>query len=525
MSLSLLVAATAIGLSLTAAAPAQQPEAAAAEASTELAQALKAGKRKLKSVAALEFTERGPKASGWGQRASGLWGSKLAETTGMNVETPERVAQLLADKKNAALAKKPFAIGKKLGAQAVLVGEVMDQGSQLTVTSRLVLVATGAVIASSRQSFSASAPPPAEPAQAAAPVAPAPEQPAAEPAAEPAAVVAEPAPAPVVEEPAEKPAAVEPAPKPVAEAPRAGGIESSSVEVLIRKLADRIAEGFSSMPGSGRYRRLAVLPFSDVGEDAQKRELGAIITAEVATVLRRDHNLLLVERSQLAAVVGELKLQELMSDEPESKVKLGEMADAQAVVIGSVAGLADGYMVNARIVSTKNGQALVADSVKLPAAGLVALASDAVVLRSRSGAIFRSVLIPGWGQFYNRQAWKGWVFIGTELAVFGSAIGFHVAGNQAYADYTSKTSADALGENPSAEAERLYDTASSRYRYRNVLLGVGAGIWLLNIVDAFASGVDGESMLSGSVSAGPVQLSPLVAGSGDGATFGFTGRW
>jgi hypothetical protein len=87
------------------------------------------------------------------------------------------------------------------------------------------------------------------------------------------------------------------------------------------------------------------------------------------------------------------------------------------------------------------------------------------------------------------------MFIGTEAAVLGSALAFHLSGSAAYSEYRDVSRAS--GPSPSAEASRLYDTASSRFRTRDWLL-VGAGaVWAVNVADAYLSGVDGESLLGG----------------------------
>jgi hypothetical protein len=250
--------------------------------------------------------------------------------------------------------------------------------------------------------------------------------------------------------------------------------------------------------------------------------MGTIVTAEIATTLRRDHGLLLVERTKLSEVLGELKLQQMVSVDAASAGKIGSMADAQALVIGSVADAGDRFLLNARIVATQSGETLAAESSTVPAAGLVALGSDAVVLRSRSGAVFRSLLVPGFGQFYNRQPAKAWAFIGAEAAVLGSALAFHLAGNAAYDDY--RAVGPSSGGSPAQRAAELYDTASSRYRTRNWLLVGAAAVWALNVVDAYASGVDGDAMLGGGAEAA-ARLAPVVAPAGDGAMVALAGRF
>lgn len=463
---------------------------AAASAAKELAKGLSNPARpKIAAVAVPPFGEVGPAAANSGARAAELVAQHFSEVTKLKALDRGKLAAQIEEKRLAELSGKPSELAKIARAQASILGEVQDQGDELVLSARLVLP-TGAVLATSRQTFALP-------------------KPAAQ--AKPARESADAAPEGKKNEPEPK---------------RLGGVESSSVEVAMRKLADRIAEGFSKLPGSARYRRLAVLPFSDLGEESKKRQIGAIVTAELATDLRRDHNLLLVERSQLNRVIDEMKLQSAVADDPGQTGKLAALADAQALVIGSVAEAGDQYLVNARVVASETGQTLAAESAHVQAAGLVAVASDAVVLRSRSGAIFRSVLIPGWGQFYNRQAWKGYAFLGGEVALFGSALAFHFAGNSAYSQYEKKTSRADLGADPSSEAAALYSKATSRYQVRNGLLIAGAVVWVLNIVDAYASSVDGEAMLSGGVASGaPRRLAPLVAATGDGGIVGATLRW
>ncbi len=334
-------------------------------------------------------------------------------------------------------------LGLLAGAEAVLVGAVLEASDKLTLQARLIAVSSGRVLASGQQSFAA------------------------------------------------------PAPRRVA-----GTVESHSIEVAMRRLADGLASGFNRLPGNARYRRLAVLPFTELGEEAQKHRIGLIVSAEVATDLQRDHNLLLVERQKLTEVMGELRLQNSGAVDSARAAEIGKLSDAQALVIGTTSGVGDRYLVNARIVATESGETLAAESASISAAGMVALASDAVVLRSKKDAAFRSLLIPGWGQMYNRQPVKGGLLLGAEAGLLGASLAFHLLGNRAYDQYTSRTSSASLGPDPTGQAQQLYDTAASRYRVRNGLLIGAAAVWLFAVVDAWVSGVDGERLLGGGVALG-----------------------
>ena len=324
---------------------------------------------------------------------------------------------------------------------------------------------------------------------------------------------------------AQRPAAVAAGPSSVsAPAPRPrNATESASVDVAMRKIADQLMLGFNK-GGNARYQRLAVLPFTETGAEARKRELGAVVTAELSTSLRRDHGALLVERQKLQQVMGEIKLGQSGAVDAASAPEIGKLADAQALVLGSVAEAGDRYLIDARIVSTETAETLAAASESVPAANLVALSSDAIVLRSKKDAIFRSLLIPGWGQIYNREPVKGYVFMGAIGASIGTGIAFHLIGASAEQAYKSANDAalcasaglpaTCTAEQKQAAADSLRTKAESRYTVRNVALGVAGSLWLLNVLDAYFSGVDGDKLLGGAtawVAPEPAGLSGGVA--------------
>jgi hypothetical protein len=121
-----------------------------------------------------------------------------------------------------------------------------------------------------------------------------------------------------------------------------------------------------------------------------------------------------------------------------------------------------------------------------------------VVLRSRKDALFRSLLIPGWGQIYNREAGKGYLFMGAVIASFGAALALHESGASAENQY--KTMTIGSGQSPAdfaAQVDAARQKAEDRYTQRNIALGVAGGVWLLNILDAYFSGVDGDRLLGG----------------------------
>lgn len=295
--------------------------------------------------------------------------------------------------------------------------------------------------------------------------------------------------------------ALEPVPQSLRDVPlppppaAARPVPPARVEVAVRRIADQLASGYAKRPSS-RYERVAVIDLSETGPGAKERSLGKVVAAELATALRRDHGWLLVERSRIGAVLSELKLAEMGVIEKRVQ-DVGQLADAQALLIGSVSEAGDRYLVSVRLVSVDRGEALAAASEAIQAASLVALSSDAVVLRSRGDAVYRSALIPGWGQAYNRQPAKAALFGGGVALLLGGALGFQLAGMKAEDDYDRRVTASALGGDPLLAASELRETAETRYAWRSYLLAGAAGLWLLNVGDAWFGGTDGEGMVLG----------------------------
>jgi len=109
-------------------------------------------------------------------------------------------------------------------------------------------------------------------------------------------------------------------------------------------------------------------------------------------------------------------------------------------------------------------------------------------------AALRSALIPGWGQYYGDQKTKGFTF---GLMFAGAAAFFAIADNDLTNkenDYESRLRAydDARAEGATySELRRLHnDMAEAQKRaydaedVRRISIGVAAGVWGLNVLDA-----------------------------------------
>jgi TolB-like protein/TM2 domain-containing membrane protein YozV len=254
----------------------------------------------------------------------------------------------------------------------------------------------------------------------------------------------------------------------------------------LRRLGDRLAASFRALPGASK-KRVAVLPFKENGEQSVKNALGTLVAAELITRFRRDYDFTVVERSRLDAVLKEMELAQLGLIDEKNAPKLGQLVEADAIVIGTALDAGPAVKVYAQVIDVVSGVTLAADNSELPSAGLIALSSDAVVLRSKGGAFFRSLLIPGWGQLYNQQPVKGYAFIALTLALGGTAGLMQGLSAMAAADYRRASSNfDAIAQ----RAENFQIAATT------VLCTLGA-FWIYNVIDAYASGKTFDSAVAG----------------------------
>ena len=109
-------------------------------------------------------------------------------------------------------------------------------------------------------------------------------------------------------------------------------------------------------------------------------------------------------------------------------------------------------------------------------------AVEADRLVSPIGAMVRSAVFPGWGQFYSRGYIRGSL---TVLGIGGSVVGALLAQQSfqnrydAYAEYAS------LYPNDDQGVFERYEFANQRYKLRTFFMYAGIGIWVYSLIDSY----------------------------------------
>jgi hypothetical protein len=100
--------------------------------------------------------------------------------------------------------------------------------------------------------------------------------------------------------------------------------------------------------------------------------------------------------------------------------------------------------------------------------------------KSPWGAVLRSAILPGWGQFYNESYWK--------IPIFWGALGSFVYGwyyyDDLYVDFQTRYNVSIV-DNPPNGTQTLKQTRDFYRDQRDLFTIYFALVYLLNLVDAY----------------------------------------
>ncbi len=300
-------------------------------------------------------------------------------------------------------------------------------------------------------------------------------------------------------------------PAPGARAAGAGDtFDAEPLEIRLRRFCDALAKGVGRLGTHPRYSTVAVLPFAEHGERAEDHDLGDLLTYTVRAAMARDYGLPVV----LPAAIREAK-RALPPDTvigPSEARRLGVAVRAKAVIMGNVSDSGDHFAMSASVFASAGREApLEHRLLRVRVPELITAAEEARILRTKPGALWRSLVLPGWGQVYNRDVVEGVLVSGAEVGLLSAAVVFEVLGRRAESRYRWDT----------REAVEQRQAALDHYVLRNALLAVAGGVWLFGAVHAWLGGADPDE--TPTLAAMPrLQVMPVVTASAPGRP-AFTG--
>ena len=266
---------------------------------------------------------------------------------------------------------------------------------------------------------------------------------------------------------------------------------------------------------------VAILDFEPRGISTLEAQT---LTDRFATEINNTGKVVLVDRNSMREVMQEQGYSEVECSSEECAAEVGAMLGVQFMISGAIGKLGDTYTIDAKMFEVATGAAAKtknttyvgkvdgliteievlawemmgldppAKLLKRRLGGVSITAASVVKGKSRFGAMLRSAVMPGWGQFYSGKKTMGWAFLGGELTAAGLAFSAYSAYSTANSDLTAFNQqynnatdpvqiADLRSKTLQAEADQL----SSNDQMTAMIYAAG-GLWAINVVHAFLTG-------------------------------------
>lgn len=198
--------------------------------------------------------------------------------------------------------------------------------------------------------------------------------------------------------------------------------DQTAVETDYRSAFERSGEKLKKfleekIPG----KSIGIIPF-----ETTNKEQGVMLSDIYAKYLTGG-SLKIVDRKELEKVIKEIQLQLEVGVEQQEIKDLGSMAGADYLQMGNVTQFEDSYFVNIKVINVATGESIYADSLSFKSKEFTSVKNLKDFFPEQKypvSALFRSALVPGWGQFYNDKPVKGGIFLGLHIALVATTVTF-----------------------------------------------------------------------------------------------------
>lgn len=298
----------------------------------------------------------------------------------------------------------------------------------------------------------------------------------------------------------------------------------TEMQILAWEITGLEAPGNLKLKRAGKDAQttVAVMDFEGRGITMQEAKT---LTDRFTTSLSSTEKVVLVERGTMNDVLEEqgFSAGECASDECAAEV--GAMLGVEFMISGAIGKLGNAYTIDAKMFSVATGAAESMKSITYSGAveGLIVeieiLAWDILGLdipralkkrrnqgipdysaaagpkrKTKGGALFRSIVVPGFGQLYSGRKMSGFGFMLLEAGLIGMA----AKSNSDYATFQSEFDAQLANYNAATVPEEiasykvLVDQARTDMNGANDQLvlfsSAAAGVWVVNALHAFLTG-------------------------------------
>jgi len=255
----------------------------------------------------------------------------------------------------------------------------------------------------------------------------------------------------------------------------------------IPSVLEKISSHPSIVRDSANPPTLAVLPFQAAGGAPAEAASSASETAILH--ISGDRRWKLVERERFQSVLQEQSL--WGAGAANSDLEIGRSLEARYLLMGTVT--VDGLrrLVAMRLVDAQSGRVVAVGATRVDGPAMDEALKDALGEQfGVSGAVFRSAVAPGWGQFWTDRPVRGTFWLVASAGLAGTlawSIADWADKDNAAEDFKNKDASTFQAGEYDAWIERANAAVSDRNdaATRNLILGSAlAGVWALNIADA-----------------------------------------
>jgi curli biogenesis system outer membrane secretion channel CsgG len=210
--------------------------------------------------------------------------------------------------------------------------------------------------------------------------------------------------------------------------------------------------------------------------DTMDKEKGAMLSDIYAYYLT-GANFKLLDRKELDKVLEEIQLSFEMVTEKKNMDKIGKQTGADFLQAGNMTQFEDSYYINVKVVDVSTGESIYADSLSFKNRDFMSVKNINDLIPERKypvSALFRSALIPGWGQFYNDKPVKGGIFLGLHVALAATTITFACL----HWDDNSNS------EDPKVQQKALDEGNRNKYVFAGAVSALGVNL-IISMIDAY----------------------------------------
>lgn len=174
--------------------------------------------------------------------------------------------------------------------------------------------------------------------------------------------------------------------------------------------------------------------------------------------------------------------------DPEKLQKVGSQFHADGIIFGKLSNHPDGVLITGRILSVIEKEVIAEKELVAPLNAQMFESVNAIsealankikdlFIPSNWGAVRRSALLPGWGQFYKQRKMWGYfwgISVGVAFLTSSYFTYAYIKNNSAYRN-----------AGPNDDPAGLFQKADSTYSAMNVMWYITGGLYLLNLIDAY----------------------------------------